>query len=187
MRTLEQKANLILRTACNMAERQDKEFGWHRFSNYMRSFRIYANDLIHPDFQTDVVVAGNWNNIEQSNPLPGGKKVICTLPGRLASIFERMGFSIVWSDNVCECVNCNRLLQSAHTDASWSPDFVQTDGGPICYDCWNANELSDPDYECSCEGCLDNSDQTEFDYECSCEECSYEDDGGSYDSNYEDE
>lgn len=85
------------------------------------------------------VVSANWNDLTEYrkggvNGL-GERVQISDIPSRMSDLFERLGFSIEWSDQVTSCHECGKCIQTEPDCWSWTPGFMVGDGTIECAEC----------------------------------------------------
>jgi hypothetical protein len=72
-----------------------------------------------------VWVSGNWNG---------------AMGKRLFTALERIGVQCEYHDEVEQCSNCYKMLQSRPTHYGWQPRYIQDDEGRVCFDCLDTSD-----------------------------------------------
>ena len=115
---------------------QSKE-GWQAESS-IDDIRICSSGYAEPGY-TDpacgLIATGNWNEVDRYDRDTKQRVKIDNTASRLASIFEKLGVEIEWSDEWTECNECNRLLRLSPDSYGWTPSFYASDDGICCHDC----------------------------------------------------
>jgi len=81
-----------------------------------RTYQGYA-DVFDDDNRP--VIAANWNRV----------------PDDVASMLERHGFHIEWSDEVTDCSDCYGAIRTEPDSYFWRPRFAYGDGEVVCASC----------------------------------------------------
>lgn len=92
-----------------------------------------------PGYNDGPMVTGDWNN--DSDYVDGKWVVYNDIPGRLAHVFERMGFEVEWSDEWTGCSECGKAIRTQPNSYSWTRSYVEADGEITCCEC----ALKDPE------------------------------------------
>lgn len=78
---------------------------------------FHTNGYAEPEYpipEKGIIAAGDWNNIRHE------KETVCTLPSRIASLFDRYEIDLVWGDEWEECSKCNKLVRTKPNCYSWT-------------------------------------------------------------------
>jgi len=91
----------------------------------------YAPGSGDPDVQ---VFAANWNTATHWD---GEKHIeLDNSMSRLGELLEELpGVEINWSDQVTDCADCYRAIETQPTHYGWTPPYASTEYGPSCQGC----------------------------------------------------
>ena len=90
----------------------------------------------------DVVVFGNWNDIDRWNPETDERETLSRVPSRVCALLERAGASIEWSDKWDTCDGCQKALRTQPDSYGWTRSYAAVEGSLSCRDCL-AEDASD--------------------------------------------
>lgn len=102
----------------------------------------------YDDPRSGVIAFGNWNDISRYD----GQKfhVIDDTPGRVASLLEKLGVELDWSDEWTICEGCHKAVRTQANSYRWRASYADDGCGSIlCHECIKADPT---DYLQSLEG-----------------------------------
>lgn len=102
----------------------------------------------YDDPRSGIIAFGNWNNVTRYD----GHKfhVIDDAPGRVASLLEKLGVELDWSDEWTICEGCHKAVRTQANSYRWRASYADDGCGSIlCHECINADPT---DYLQSLEG-----------------------------------
>src|SRR5262249_6021793 len=83
-------------------------------------------------------------------------------PGRIATLLEKLGVELEWSDEWACCDQCGKAVRTKPDSYSWQAAYASTDDGLTCHECMKADPS---DYLRSLEGCSDRCVTIDLDLE----------------------
>lgn len=107
--------------------------------NRMDEFQVHTF-LEERDFDSPVVVVGNWNNIDKWDKELEKRVELSDLPKRLGNALEQIGAELAWGDCTTMCYDCCKLLNTEPTHYGWQPHYAQVNDDTICQSCLDAEE-----------------------------------------------
>jgi hypothetical protein len=102
----------------------------------------------YDDPASGVVAFGNWNNVTRYD----GHEfhVIDNVPGRVASLLEKLGVELDWSDEWTICEGCHKAVRTQANSYRWRASYADDGCGSIlCHECIKTDPT---DYLQSLEG-----------------------------------
>jgi hypothetical protein len=105
----------------------------------LEDIHLHTQGYAESGYEAQVIALGNWNNITSWDEKTRERKVISTLPSRLARVLERLGVECEWSDEWITCYDCGKLLRTQPDCMWWKPSFTYDDNGAYCLSCAREN------------------------------------------------
>ncbi len=92
----------------------------------------------YDDPKSGVVAFGNWNNVTRYDGHEFHE--IDSVPGRVASLLEKLGVELDWSDEWCICDGCRKAVRTQANSYRWRPSYADDGNGNIlCHKCLKAD------------------------------------------------
>ena len=125
---------------------------------------------VEPGYDDGSVVLGDWNDETKYNEKDRTFTCIDNTPSRLATLFEKLGYSVEWSDEWITCESCQKAVRCRKNSYSWTQYWYADDctNGICCFDCALEDADDYIDYlNGHADRCcmLDALDLTEYGYE----------------------
>jgi hypothetical protein len=115
--------------------------GWEAKSR-IQDIQIHSG-YAEPSYTGELVATGNWNSITKWDRNTNTSVVVDDTIHRVATLLEKMGFTLEWSDEWTTCSDCGLLVRTQADSYSWQPSFTNQDGDIICLNCLDpADHLS---------------------------------------------
>lgn len=92
----------------------------------------------YDDPKSGIIAFGNWNNVTRYD----GQEfqVIDSVPGRIATLLEKLGVELDWSDEWCICDGCQKTVRTQANSYRWRPSYADDGSGTVlCHDCIKAD------------------------------------------------
>jgi len=114
----------------------------------------------YDDPASGVIAFGKWNNVSRYD----GHEfhTIDTAPGRVATLLEKLGVELDWSDEWAICDGCHKAVRTQANSYRWQASYASTDEGIVCHECLKADPT---DYLQSLEGSSDRCVTIDIDLE----------------------
>jgi len=101
----------------------------------LEEIEINMNGYSEPGYDnpSGLIASGNWNTI---NKWVDGIPVIKddTLV-RVATLLERLGVDLIWSDEYDSCVECAKVFRTSPDSYGRTRSYVDTEDGRYCHEC----------------------------------------------------
>ena len=88
-----------------------------------------------PGYDDKPLVLADWNDIQTYKP--GTNEVVSrnTTPSRLATLFEKLGYGVEWSDEWITCQGCYEAMRYRGDSYSWTPYWYENGCELYCFNC----------------------------------------------------
>ncbi len=99
-----------------------------------------AEDYAEPGYTKDnedfPILFANWNDPSTYNKETDKFETTDTFMGRFVKLLERAGYTIEWSDEWCNCSDCNKAFRHSGDSYGWTMyGYTFNDCEPVCGDC----------------------------------------------------
>ena len=98
----------------------------------LEDIHLYTEGYAEPGYEGKVVAIGNWNNVDEYDCVAKERKVVSTLPRRLARVLEKLHIECEWGDEWVACNDCGKLLRTQPDSMWWKPSFYCDENGAHC-------------------------------------------------------
>lgn len=114
----------------------------------------------YSDPKSGVIAFGNWNNVSRYDGHEFHE--VDDSVGRVATLLEKLGVELDWSDEWCQCDGCQKAVRRQANSYRWRPSYASTDDGIICHECLKTDPT---EYLQSLEGASDRCVTIDLDLE----------------------
>lgn len=104
--------------------------------SHVQDIQLNYEGYSEPGYRTPesgIIATGNWNDVTKY--VNGNRITISDYPSRIASLFEKLGVEIEWSDEWTTCGSCSKLVRTSADSYGWQPSYVMYDGELECAEC----------------------------------------------------
>jgi hypothetical protein len=130
-----QRGYKVIEIARRMAEKANKNV-------YMVDDIGLYEGYAEPGYGDGLVALGNWNSWG-SYPAPKDRRHIANLPRRVGDILNKLGFTLDWNDEYCECSRCYRPVRTQPDSYRWERSYFELDGEIVCISCLSDEDKKD--------------------------------------------
>ena len=101
----------------------------------LEEIEIHTNGYSEPGYDdlSGLIASGNWNSITKW--VEGSETILDDTPARVATLLERMGVDLIWSDEYDSCVKCGKVFRTSPDSYGWTRSYVDTEDGRYCHEC----------------------------------------------------
>lgn len=104
--------------------------------NHLEEVQLCSEGYAEPGYSdpdSGVIAFGNWNSVSRFD---GDKfQTIDDAPARVASLMEKAGVKLEWSDEWSCCDQCGKAVRTKPDCYAWQPYYWDNDGHISCGDC----------------------------------------------------
>jgi hypothetical protein len=154
----------LLKRVCTVIESGRAAAKTNQGRSQVDAITIVTEGFAEPGYddpKSGVIALANWNNVTRYD----GHEfhVIDDAPSRVASLLEKLGVELDWSDEWCICDGCHKAIRTQANSYRWQPSYADDGSGTIlCHECIEADPS---DYLRSLEGCSDRCATIDLDLE----------------------
>lgn len=105
----------------------------------IEDIRLCTEGFAEPGYnepESGLVAFGNWNDISRWDAAMHESVIIDDTPSRIATLLEKLGVELEWSDEWACCDQCGKAVRTSPDSNRWKPSFWQDGSGSItCCNC----------------------------------------------------
>ncbi len=109
-------------------------------SSRIYDMTLHTKGYAEPGYDGEVVVTGDFNNIDKWDAEGRTHETIDKTPGRVADLLEKIGVEVEWSDEWAACDGCQKLVRTQADSYAWQRSYFEDDmfgdeGYIVCHEC----------------------------------------------------
>jgi len=112
----------------------------------IEEMELHTAGYAEPGYDGEVVVTGNFNNIDKWDAEGQTHETIDKTPARVADLLEKADVALEWSDEWAVCDHCNKLVRTSPDGYDWQQSYYITDDGLECRECVEEDPASYLEY-----------------------------------------
>lgn len=105
------------------------------------SITICTEGYAEPDYsdpKSGIIAFGNWNNVSRYDGHEFHE--VDDSVGRVATLLEKLGVELDWSDEWCQCDGCHKAVRTTPNSYRWRASYADDGSGTVlCHECIKAD------------------------------------------------